>query len=375
MFDTWCLVATASSPSAWPGASLSVSLCGLRPRSSLPTCWKASLGGLNSSSRPLLPFACSTPRCGVGRGSFLGWPPGSPIASVFLELGWPDAEHLAFSRLLSLFGRVHAMPSGDPCPLPALIFNFASAVPGSCRRSVLTFADLLVLPFQEVLVSALVPPLTVSTPGFVHASLLAYTQSLRQRLCTAASTLTISHVDLRLLSVNQGPDHVVHGRSTCSSVGARSMGSPSLPLVVVQLVTLATHFLACSVMLLKGIWPTACLRVLLSRTSVSNGVVGSLFIWMLLLSGLATLGCSTQAPLTTLLPLLSRTSHLSGKCVNDFCHCLSAFPCQGLPSILLWFTFPLWSFSEAFVCESFDPCVESLTGCLSLASPASGYGS
>ena len=53
-----------------PLASLSVSLCGLRPRSSLLTCCRASLEGLNSSSRPLLPFACSTLRCGVGRGSF-----------------------------------------------------------------------------------------------------------------------------------------------------------------------------------------------------------------------------------------------------------------------------------------------------------------
>ena len=109
-----------------------------------------------------------------------------------------------------------------------------------------------------------------------------------------------------------------------------------LALVVVQLVILATHFLACSVMLLKGIWPTACLRVLLSRTSVSNGAVGFLFLWMLLL-GIATFGCSTQAPLTTLLPLLSGTSHLLGKCVNDFCQ--SAAPCQGLSSNLLWVSF------------------------------------
>ena len=56
VFGTWCLVATASSPSAWLGASLSVSLCGLRPRSSLPTCCRASLGGIPSlvSSCPSL---------------------------------------------------------------------------------------------------------------------------------------------------------------------------------------------------------------------------------------------------------------------------------------------------------------------------------
>ena len=158
-------------------------------------------------------------------------------------------------------------------------------------------------------------------------------------------------------------------------------GVTILALVVVQFVILATHFLACSVMILKGIWPTACLRVLLSRTSVSNGVVGSLFPWMLLLSGRATLGCSTQALLTILLPLLSRTSHLSGKCVNDFCHCScsSAVLVRGSPASCCGFFFPLWSFSEAFVrvfsgsctkdrCESFDPYVESLMGCLSLFS-------
>ena len=130
---------------------------------------------------------------------------------------------------------------------------------------------------------------------------------------------------VRLFSPGQvSPSQVVH-----SSVGPRRVsrgssfvvcqprsdhGPTTLPaharlwvlarwgLVVVQLVILATHFFACLVMLLKGIL-AHCLSSNLSRTSVTNGVVGSLFLRMLVLSGLATLGCSTQAPLTTLLPL------------------------------------------------------------------------
>ena len=39
----------------------------------------------------------------------LGWPPGSPCAGALCELGWPDAEHLAMGRLLSLLGRSFSM--------------------------------------------------------------------------------------------------------------------------------------------------------------------------------------------------------------------------------------------------------------------------
>ena len=112
-------------------------------------------------------------------------------------------------------------------------------------------------------------------------------------------------------SVRSGNSHVTSRPVSFPPVCGGSLGGFTILALVV---VLATPFLACSVMLLKGISPTAYLRVLLSRTSVSNGVVGSLFLWMLLLSEHATFWCSTQAPLTTLLPLLSRTSHLSGKC-------------------------------------------------------------
>ena len=58
----------------------------------------------------------------------LGWPSGSPVGAVLLELGWPDALHLSTSRLLSQFGRQQAMPSHGRCPLPALV---SLMVPGS----------------------------------------------------------------------------------------------------------------------------------------------------------------------------------------------------------------------------------------------------
>ena len=185
--------------------------------------------------------------------------------------------------------------------------------------------------------SALVHPLAVSTPGFVHASLLAWT-SLSVRGCAQQRRPSpcLTWIFVCCLS-SKVPSTLSTAVPPCLHMlvfGGSLDGVTILALVFVQRVILATHFLACSVMLLKGIWPTAYLRVLLSRTSVSSGVVGSLFLRMLLLSGLATLGCSTQAPLTTLLPQLSRTSHLSGKCASDFCHCSrsSAFPVRGSPA-------------------------------------------
>ena len=109
-------------------------------------------------------------------------------------------------------------------------------------------------------------------------------------------------------------------------------GVTILALVVVQLVILATHFLVCSVMLLKGIWPTAYLRALQTQTSVSNGVVGSLFLRMLLLGGLATLGCSTQAPLNSVATIVAHISFVGQVC-ERFLSLLSliSLPPSGAP--------------------------------------------
>ena len=129
------------------------------------------------------------------------------------------------------------MPSGDRCPP-------CTAVPRSWPSQCADICRSLGIAFPRSF--GICPG---SSPGSVHSWFRACVsprldQSLRQRLCTAASTLTVSHVDLRLLSVNQGPDHVVHGRSTLPS-HARLWGLARvtiLALVVVQLVILATHF-------------------------------------------------------------------------------------------------------------------------------------
>ena len=56
----------------------------------------------------------------------LGWPPGSPIAAVFGELGWCDAEALAMQRAASLWARL-ASCSVD-CPTARIwshVFRYA----------------------------------------------------------------------------------------------------------------------------------------------------------------------------------------------------------------------------------------------------------
>ena len=223
----------------------SVSLCSLRPRSSLPSCCRASLAGLNSSSRLLLPFACSTLRCGVGWVGRLVLP--SHLSSWSL-----------FGQMLSTSPSVGCCPSLVGCTqcLRATDVHFLlrsstlhQQSQDRCRRSVLTYADLLVLPFQEALVSALVPPLAVSTPGFVHASL------------SSPGPVSPSEVDSSVdpHRFSRGSSFVVcqprsrprcpwpfHLNFTCSSVGARSMGSRSLP------------WWSCS----SSSWPLTLLRVL-----------------------------------------------------------------------------------------------------------------
>ena len=157
-------------------------------------------------------------------GRFLkGWPHGSPVASVFLELGWPDDEHLATSRLLSLFGRVHAMPSGDRCPLPVTIFRLVSADPRSWPSACFRICSSLYITLPASFGST-----SGSFPSCVHSWFRSCAfprlgQSLHYRLCSAASVLSVSHVDLRFSCVNLGPDTVVYGRS-CLPAHARFWG-------------------------------------------------------------------------------------------------------------------------------------------------------
>ena len=114
--------------------------------------------------------------------------------------------------------------------------------------------------------------LAMSTPGFVPASLLAWT-----RLSTATSAFQ-SNVDLRALTVNQNPKCCLWTFVSQSLPWKLCNSSPCFP-----------RFLACSLMLLKVIHPLL-VRVLLSRTSVSNGAVGSLSSGNCCSMGLQSLG-------------------------------------------------------------------------------------
>ena len=142
--------------------------------------------------------------------------------------------------------------------LPALIFNLASAVPGSWPSQCTDNAVLLMFPFSEASVSALVPPLAVSTPRFVPARLSPGRVSMTG-LCAAASALSVSHLDHRALTVNQHSVHVVQDVLPCSLVCWGLHGGVTiLALVVVTRHLGSSPLVFCDS---KGDVSTACLRV------------------------------------------------------------------------------------------------------------------
>ena len=280
MFGTLCLVATACSPSAWFGASLSISFCGLCPRSSRR--WGRSL---------------------------LGWPLGSHC-NCFLG---------------GLVGQILSTSPSAGCCLSLVGFTQCFWAT-SCFDLQPCISSPRVWPSQCVDICR---SLGVAFPrsfgvcaGSSQCPLLVSCMRLSSHGRVSPSEVVHSSVESSFLSVNEGLDHVVHGRSTLPSQG-RLRG------------------LARWVMM--PWW-----SVFESWTSVSNGV-GSLFPWMLLLSGVATLGCSTLSQLCC----HCCRAHLICRAIH--CCRSSALPCQGLPSILLFFPLPLWSFwalcSEDLMCR------------------------
>ena len=147
----------------------------------------------------------------------LGWPPGSPVASVFSELGWPDAEHLSTGRLLSLSLQPGAMPANDRRPfLPPSSVSHHETGDLGCHSNARICGSLGIALLKSFGVGS------GSSSGSVHSWCRSCVsprldQSLRDRLFTATCGLAVSHVDLRLLTINHGPDHVVHRRSTLPS--------------------------------------------------------------------------------------------------------------------------------------------------------------
>ena len=149
----------------------------------------------------------------------LGRPPGSPCA-VLCELGWPDAEHLAMGRLLSLLGRSFSLARGLGCPLPATVLSVASQTPGTWAHHALAMCAYLDIP------SPLAAGIHLQSPPHrvrrwvdlvVSPSL---NLALHQRLQASIHSLSTTRLpDGAPFSVNAGPDVFVYGRGS----------SPGLP--------------------------------------------------------------------------------------------------------------------------------------------------
>ena len=116
----------------------------------------------------------------------------------------------------------------------------------------LTYAVLLTFPFREALVSALVP-----LPGSVHSWLRACVSprldSPSQVVQRPSHCLTWTFVCCLSPKVSTTLSTAVPPCLHMLVCGGSLDGVTILALVVVQLVILATHILACSMMLLKGI--------------------------------------------------------------------------------------------------------------------------
>ena len=193
-----------------------------------------------------------------------------------MELGWPDALHLSTGRLLSQFGRLHAMPFHGRCPLPALVFRESLMVPGSWPSlcvDICASSDIS-LPGSFGISSS-------SSPSHVRSWFRSCVsprldQSLRDRLCAAVSSLSVFHVDLCSQSVNRGPNKAMVVRLCLPTPGSwvSAGGATTLSQVVLQPATSVLRFHACSAVLLWAIWHTAFLSAQLSQISEQNGAIG-----------------------------------------------------------------------------------------------------
>ena len=122
--------AIASSLSACLGVALNIFHLLLLPISSTLTSCRVCRGAeFCSGSAPAMRLQDGATR----RWSryLLEWPRGSPVASVHIESGWPDARLLIAGQLLFLFGRIPSMPMGDCTPLPASVSRPIASSRGS----------------------------------------------------------------------------------------------------------------------------------------------------------------------------------------------------------------------------------------------------
>ena len=61
----------------------------------------------------------------------LGWPSGTPNASVLCELGLHDGLRVSSGRALALYARLASFALGSRPPVPASVFTLAQSTPGS----------------------------------------------------------------------------------------------------------------------------------------------------------------------------------------------------------------------------------------------------
>ena len=110
------------------------------------------------------------------------------LRTLLFSLRWPDALHR--TSLVSLFGRALAMPCGERCPLPALMFQTALSFPGSWASHCVRLCN------------SLGAPHCVQAWFQTHAPLL--NRFLRDRLVAAASLLSVCHVRVSSHAVDAG---------------------------------------------------------------------------------------------------------------------------------------------------------------------------
>ena len=188
----WSAEATASSHSACTGAALNICQFSWHPRSSAFMFSPVSRGDSElfaQSPTALRLMDNALPRWGR---HLLGGPAGSPYAGVLCELGWPDAEHLALGRLLSLFGRTSFMAQGPASPLPASILRVAPESPATGVRHALDMCSRL----------------SIRRWADSASELRCHVQRLISRL----STTRLPYGDV--LSVNCGPGRLTYERGS-----------------------------------------------------------------------------------------------------------------------------------------------------------------
>ena len=119
---------TLNTSSPW---SSSMRLVGSRRRAPSVICLPSVTFGVEFLGN----CSCRMARCDAALRQWsrhlLGWPSGSPNASVLYELGLPGSLRISQERALALFGRLNVLAAGGRLPITAAVFAIARQNPGS----------------------------------------------------------------------------------------------------------------------------------------------------------------------------------------------------------------------------------------------------